>query len=503
MQVKKLNAATIRKTESKIRTGGQRVITAEQKIRTDLTTSTMDDEEADETPDNRWIHNRRTENPILKYARDMNGAADKADTGTTYQSSKAARTRAVRANTENANIEATGIAKANAAKTNAAKTNAVKTNTAKANTMRTNAVNENTANARMNTANVNAANVKAAKLKAETARKEKRKALNSGGRYRTDRKRGSTGAQKSREQVVRKSEKSFAKETARGFSQEAAKAGKTAATGAATAGVSIGVTAVEKSVKMRENRIKRAKARLLASVEADYQQKKESARLQNRNRDIYLQEESKQEEKFMSGAAKLFIPMMLPLVLMMVVFAAIFGSMVPPEEKEEDTLASLKIIDVAKKEEAMSNKNIGGEKYKTWYGLDDNWCAMFVSWCANQCGYTDIGIMPRTASVAFMKKWYMMKYLYQPASSGYEPKPGDIIIFGNGKSHTGIVIEYHADTKELVTIEGNTGKSTTEPYHKGSCVRKKTYALSNKYIDGYGTPKYPTKKDTEETEEGG
>lgn len=57
--------------------------------------------------------------------------------------------------------------------------------------------------------------------------------------------------------------------------------------------------------------------------------------------------------------------------------------------------------------------------------------------------------MPKTASVAASKQWYINNNLYHDAASGYVPKAGDIIIFGNGMSHTGIVTGYNPETKSL------------------------------------------------------
>lgn len=33
--------------------------------------------------------------------------------------------------------------------------------------------------------------------------------------------------------------------------------------------------------------------------------------------------------------------------------------------------------------------NVGGQPYWSWYGFNSRveWCACFVSWCANECGY--------------------------------------------------------------------------------------------------------------------
>ena len=40
--------------------------------------------------------------------------------------------------------------------------------------------------------------------------------------------------------------------------------------------------------------------------------------------------------------------------------------------------------------------NIGDEPYWCWYGFSSRveWCACFVSWCAEQCGFIDEGIIP-------------------------------------------------------------------------------------------------------------
>ena len=44
--------------------------------------------------------------------------------------------------------------------------------------------------------------------------------------------------------------------------------------------------------------------------------------------------------------------------------------------------------------------NTGGQLYQSWYGFNSRveWCACFVSWCAEQCGYIDSGIIPKFAN---------------------------------------------------------------------------------------------------------
>ena len=73
--------------------------------------------------------------------------------------------------------------------------------------------------------------------------------------------------------------------------------------------------------------------------------------------------------------------------------------------------------------------NIGGEKYWRWYGFSGHvaWCACFVSWCADQCGYIDAGILPRFSVVDDGITWFKDHNQWQ--GRGYVPAPGDIIFF--------------------------------------------------------------------------
>ena len=126
--------------------------------------------------------------------------------------------------------------------------------------------------------------------------------------------------------------------------------------------------------------------------------------------------------------------------------------------------------------------NIGGETYWRWYGLSerDEWCAMFVSWVAYQCGYIDAGIIPRFASCKVGIGWFQDRG--QWCEPGYIPAPGDLIFFDwepDGiADHVGIV-ESVADGL-VSTIEGNSSDS----------VRRRFYAINSTKIYGYGVPAY-------------
>lgn len=126
--------------------------------------------------------------------------------------------------------------------------------------------------------------------------------------------------------------------------------------------------------------------------------------------------------------------------------------------------------------------NVGGEPYWRWWGLRSRtaWCAIFVSWCADQCGYLDAGIIPKFAWVPDGVAWFQSRGQWQPR--GYTPAPGDIIFFdwahNGGMDHVGIV-EYY-ENGIVHTIEGNTGDT---------CKRKQ-YNVNSPSILGYGIPMY-------------
>lgn len=127
--------------------------------------------------------------------------------------------------------------------------------------------------------------------------------------------------------------------------------------------------------------------------------------------------------------------------------------------------------------------NVGGEPYWSWYGFNSRvaWCACFVTWCANECGYTNAGIIPVFASCQSQGiPWFKERNLWQDSS--YVPAPGDLIFFDwaqDGVSdHVGIV-EY-VEGEYVHTVEGNTSNS---------CARR-SYRLDSRSIVGYGTPMY-------------
>ena len=126
--------------------------------------------------------------------------------------------------------------------------------------------------------------------------------------------------------------------------------------------------------------------------------------------------------------------------------------------------------------------NVGGQPYWSWYGFSSRveWCACFVSWCANECGYLDAEIIPRFSACTTGEAWFKERGQWQ--SSSYEPKSGDIIFFdwqGDGKTdHVGIVDR--VENGIIYTVEGNSSDACKQRY----------YPIGDEDIYGFGLPSY-------------
>ena len=95
---------------------------------------------------------------------------------------------------------------------------------------------------------------------------------------------------------------------------------------------------------------------------------------------------------------------------------AAFGTDIDPEEFEKilATTAS-DMVAVAQSQIGQT----GGQPYWSWYGFSNRveWCAIFVSWCANQCGYIDAGIVPKFAGCGVGVQWFQNRGQWLPGSA--------------------------------------------------------------------------------------
>ena len=143
------------------------------------------------------------------------------------------------------------------------------------------------------------------------------------------------------------------------------------------------------------------------------------------------------------------------------------------------------IVDIALHEYDLGVKESGVNevKYNNWYygrkvsGKDYPWCAVFVSWCANQAGCLS-AIGGKTSSVNTLYDYFRGCNRFH-AKKGYKPKVGDIMIqMSSGASHTGIV--YAVDGSQFYTVEGNSSNK----------VNKCSYPFDHYKLTGFGSPNY-------------
>ena len=122
--------------------------------------------------------------------------------------------------------------------------------------------------------------------------------------------------------------------------------------------------------------------------------------------------------------------------------------------------------------------NSGGQKFWNWYGFDSRveWCACFVSWCADKSGLIASGNVPKFSLCSDGVSWFQGKNKWQ--SGGTTPTAGMIIFFDwdhDGNSdHVGIVEK--CEGGRVYTVEGNSSDQ----------VRQRNYAMDYASIMGYG-----------------
>ena len=126
--------------------------------------------------------------------------------------------------------------------------------------------------------------------------------------------------------------------------------------------------------------------------------------------------------------------------------------------------------------------NEGGLLYCEWYGYPYRveWCAIFVSWCADQCGFLDAEVLPRMEGVRPYVDWFRERGQWNDRS--YEPMAGDIVFLdweSDGLAdHVGIVDRVQG--RIIYTVEGNAGDR---------CIQN-SYTLGAAPIYGFGLPAY-------------
>ena len=239
--------------------------------------------------------------------------------------------------------------------------------------------------------------------------------------------------------------------TASSAGKTAASAGKTATSAAVTAGSAAATAGTSLAADAAKSASKKIAKKFREKLQMEAAQKAESIRLTEENqkkREADLRDELSKEKgdsgtdsNGLSAAVRKVIAALVAIIsafmsaiaailfyvlLIVFFFVMIIVILVSFFSKTGGT-GRQSMVEAALAEYAESDQNIGGVKYKNWYGLDDNWCGMFVAYCADQCGYISSGIIVKSASVSESKAWYEARDEFQTKESGYIPMPGDII----------------------------------------------------------------------------
>ena len=158
-----------------------------------------------------------------------------------------------------------------------------------------------------------------------------------------------------------------------------------------------------------------------------------------------------------------------------------------------------KIVDAARSKIGYYESLIN--EFTTWYyGVETEaqWCTIFVSWCADQGNALGVAV-PKRATVESMRKWFINRGEYHPATSDYVPQKGDIVFINTAVDgtdnvhHVEIVTEsgfiMNRKVKNVKCIGGNTSDLN---YNGSEYVTEKVRPVSSSRatIIGYAHPAY-------------
>jgi len=208
--------------------------------------------------------------------------------------------------------------------------------------------------------------------------------------------------------------------------------------------------------------------------------------------------------------AKKSVSLLLVIMLLMTAFmslstvtqAASYPTTHPNTHKNTGN-GAVDITEVAKTQVGYQENSVG-TKYGYWYTpnfVKQPWCAMFVSWCAEQAGISQ-DILLKFASCSAGVRWFQQQNIWHDSlyyGGNYTPKKGDIIFYRNNGSsnlsdHVGIVLGVNGNY--INVIEGNATNETCCEF-----TTNKSRTLDNKFVIGYASPKYNGSSDSAPVEE--
>lgn len=124
------------------------------------------------------------------------------------------------------------------------------------------------------------------------------------------------------------------------------------------------------------------------------------------------------------------------------------------------------MVDIATSQMGVSE----GRPYYTWYGFNSHveWCAVFVSWCADQCGYLD-DIIPKFAVVDDGADWFKARSLWLDGGAAVASPVVEtqtitpVRITDNGHNYVTINVDISEDGTLTVSGDGKNGGKFYNP----------------------------------------
>lgn len=172
------------------------------------------------------------------------------------------------------------------------------------------------------------------------------------------------------------------------------------------------------------------------------------------------------------------------LIALLITLTTFLGGLcVPMNARANDKREAF--INIALGEAGTSYDSNGHTKYGIWCGYPSaQWCAAFISWCANQVGIS-VTSNPKEINVSGMKTYF------KNADRFYStPQRGDIAIMSG---HVGIVTDVQGD--KVYTVEGNTkdwrdGKYKVMVLDGNTGISAHANCRSRNAFEGFGRPDF-------------
>lgn len=173
------------------------------------------------------------------------------------------------------------------------------------------------------------------------------------------------------------------------------------------------------------------------------------------------------------------------------------GATTPEGKGNRDSVLEIARSQIGYQEKASNSQlddpqaNVGSNNWTKYGNLTGAngaaWCASFVSWVFDQAYNHDTNKRNKALrggiTAAVSQYWNQFK-----GNMDMHPQPGDVIIYKNGTSHTGIVESVDETNQTFNSIEGNTSGNNGFERDGGQVARKENRPWNYSAVTGFGHP---------------